>query len=74
MLIAGVSSISSGYSVIFFEVSMYLSHCSSAILPLLISFDLILDCSAHILVDHCSADISKVEYATEDFFPLSCNF
>ena len=74
ILIAGVSSIYKGNSEIFFEVSIKLSNCSSDILPRLISFDLILDCSAKILVDNCSEDISKEKKATEDFFPLSCNF
>ena len=41
MLIAGVSSIYRGNSEIFFEVSINLSNCSSEILPLLISLDLI---------------------------------
>ena len=58
----------------FFEVSINLSNCSSEILPLLISFDLILDCSAKILVDNCSDDISNEKKAMDDFLPLSCNF
>ena len=63
-----------GNSEIFFEVSINLSNCSSEIFPLLISFDLILDCSARILVDNCSDDISSEKKAIEDFLPLSCNF
>ena len=38
------------------------------------AFDLILDCSARILVDNCSDDISREKKATDDFFPASCNF
>ena len=38
------------------------------------SFDLILACSANILVDNCSEDISREKKAIVDFFPLSCNF
>ena len=45
--IAGVSSIYKGSSDIFFDVSINLSNCSSEIFPLLISLDLILDCSAN---------------------------
>ena len=60
-----------GSSAIFFEVSINLSNCSSEILPLLISFDFILDCSASILVESCSYDISSEKKAIEDFFPLS---
>ena len=71
ILIDGVSSINKGSSEIFFEVSINLSNCSSEILPLLISFDVILDCSAKILVDNCSDDISKEKNAIDDFFPLS---
>ena len=74
MFIAGVSSIYKGSSAIFFEVSINLSNCSSEILPRLISLDLILDCSANILVDNCSDDISSEKKAIEDVFPLSCNF
>ena len=74
IVIAGVSSINKGNSEMFFDVSKNLSNCSSEILPLLISFDLILDCSAKILVDNCSDDISKEKKAIEDFLPLSCNF
>ena len=58
----------------FFDVSINLSNCSSDILPRLISFDLILDCSARILVDNCSYDISIEKNTTDDFFPASCNF
>ena len=39
-----------GSSEISLEVSRNLSNCSSDILPLLISFDFIRDCSAKILV------------------------
>ena len=74
ILIAGVSSIYNGNSEIFFEVSKNLSNCSSEILPRLMSLDLILDCSARILVDNCSEDISSEKKAMEDFLPLSCNF
>ena len=63
-----------GNSEIFFDVSINLSNCSSEIFPLLISFDLILACSARILVDSCSDDISSEKKAIVDFFPLSCNF
>ena len=63
-----------GNSEIFFEVSINLSNSSSDILPLLISFDLILDCSAKILVDSCSEDISSEKKAIQDFLPSSCNF
>ena len=59
------------YYEIFLDVSINLSNCSSEIFPLLISFDLILDCSAKILVDNCSEDISNEKKATDDFFPLS---
>jgi hypothetical protein len=54
ILIAGVSSIYNGSSAIFFEVSKNLSNCSSEILPLLISLELIRACSEIILVDNCS--------------------
>ena len=74
ILIAGVSSIYKGSSEIFFEVSINLSNCSSEILPLLMSFDLILDCSDKILVDNFSYDISSEKKAIEDFSPFSCNF
>ncbi len=70
ILIAGVSSIYKGNSDIFFDVSKNLSNCSSEIFPRLISLDLILDCSANILVDNCSDDISKEKKAIEDFLPL----
>ena len=60
-----------GNSEIFFDVSINLSNCSSEIIPLLISLDFILDCSAIILVDNCSDDISKEKNATQDFFPSS---
>ena len=66
ILIAGVSSIYNGSSAIFFEVSKNLSNCSSDILPLLISFELILACSEIILVDNCSEDISSEKKAIED--------
>ena len=55
----------------FFEVSKNLSNCSSEIFPLLISFDLILACSAKILVESCSEDISSEKKAIVDFLPLS---
>ena len=60
-----------GSSAIFFEVSMNLSNCSSEIFPRLISLDLILDCSASILVDNCSDYISNEKKAIQDFSPLS---
>ena len=71
IVIAGVSSIYKGSSDISFDVSMNLSNCSSEILPLLISFDLILDCSAKILVESCSDYISSEKKATELFSPIS---
>ena len=37
------------------------------IFPLLISLDLILDCSERILVDNCSEDISNEKKATDVF-------
>ena len=58
IVIAGVSSIYKGSSDISFDVSMNLSNCSSEILPLLMSLDLILDCSEIILVDNCSDAVS----------------
>ena len=69
--IAGVSSIYNGNSLTFFDVSINLSNCSSDILPRLMSLDLILDCSAKILVDSCSDDISREKKAIEDFFASS---
>ena len=45
---------------------MNFSKSSWFILPLLISFDLILDCSDKILVDNCSDDISKEKKATDE--------
>ena len=74
ILIAGVSSINKGSSETFLDTSINLSNCSSDIFPLLISLDLILDCSARILVDNCSDDISREKKATDDFFPASCIF
>ena len=38
------------------------------------SLDFIRDCSASILVESCSDDISSEKKAIDDFFPLSCNF
>ena len=66
IVIAGVSSIYKGKSDIFFDVSINFSNSSSVTLPLLISFDLILDCSESILVYSCSEDISKEKKATVD--------
>ena len=57
-----------GSSEIFLDVSRNCSNCSSEILPLLMSLDLILDCSARILVDNCYDDISREKKAIEDFF------
>ena len=73
-MIAGVSSIYKGSSKIFFDVSINFSNSFSDTVPLLISFDFILDCSDKILVDNYSEDISKEKKATEDFKPLSCIF
>ena len=70
MVIAGVSSIYKGSSDIFLEVSINCSNSFSETFPLLISFDLILDCSESILVDSCSDDISKEKKATVDFIPF----
>ena len=57
-------------SKIFLEVSMNCSNSFSETLPLLISLDLILDCSERILVESCSEDISREKKATDDFIPF----
>ena len=49
---------------------MNFSNSFSDTFPLLISLDLILDCSERILVDSCSEDISKEKKATVDFIPF----
>ena len=56
---AGVSSIYKGSSNIFLEVSINCSNSFSDTFPLLISLDLILDCSESILVESCSEEIYK---------------
>ena len=53
------------------DVSIYLPSSSSVAFPLLISFDLIRDCSDKILVESCSDDISNEKKATEDFDPFN---
>ena len=70
-LMAGVSSINSGSSEIFFDVSINCSNCSSEILPRLISFDFSLYFAASILVDNCSDDISREKKAIEPLLPFS---
>ena len=49
---------------------MNCSNSFSETFPLLISFDLILDCSESILVASCSDDISKEKKATVDLRPF----
>ena len=74
IVIAGVSSIYSGNSKIFLEVSINFSNSFSDTFPLLISFYLILDCSQSILVESCSEDISNEKKATVDFKPFFSMF
>ena len=56
-----------GSSCILLEVSINLLNSSSETFPLLMSFDLIFDCSDKILVESCSDDISSEKKATDDF-------
>ena len=51
IVIAGVSSIYKGKSDIFFDVSINFSNSCSVTLPLLISLDLILDCTTWLYDD-----------------------
>ena len=59
-----------GSSKMFFDVSINFSNSFSDTFPLLISLDLILDCSESILVESCSEDISNEKKATVDFRPF----